>query len=51
MVEIGVPFTDPMADGTTIQRASFVALADGVTLPWILGELRPLETRHLCRFC
>ena len=26
VVEIGVPFSDPMADGTTIQRASFVAL-------------------------
>ena len=39
VVEIGVPFTDPMADGTTIQRASFAALADGVTLPWILSEL------------
>jgi tryptophan synthase alpha chain len=46
VVEIGVPFTDPMADGTTIQRASYVALADGVTLPWILDELRSLETRH-----
>jgi tryptophan synthase alpha chain len=46
VVEIGVPFTDPMADGTTIQRASFVALADGVTLPWILGELKSLELRH-----
>jgi tryptophan synthase alpha chain len=39
VVEIGVPFSDPMADGTTIQRASFVALADGVTLPWILQAL------------
>jgi tryptophan synthase alpha chain len=39
VVEIGVPFSDPMADGTTIQRASCVALADGVTLPWILQEL------------
>jgi tryptophan synthase alpha chain len=39
IVEIGVPFSDPMADGTTIQRASFVALADGVTLPWILEQL------------
>jgi tryptophan synthase alpha chain len=39
VVEIGVPFTDPMADGTTIQRASFAALADGVTLPWILQAL------------
>jgi tryptophan synthase alpha chain len=40
VVEIGVPFSDPMADGTTVQRASFAALADGVTLPWILEELR-----------
>ncbi len=39
VVEIGVPFTDPMADGTTIQRASFKALSDGVTLPWIIAEL------------
>jgi tryptophan synthase alpha chain len=39
VVEIGVPFSDPMADGTTIQRASFAALADGVTLPWILEAL------------
>jgi tryptophan synthase alpha chain len=46
VVEIGVPFTDPMADGTTIQRASFVALGDGVTLAWILAELESLETRH-----
>jgi tryptophan synthase alpha chain len=46
VVEIGVPFSDPMADGTTVQRASFVALADGVTLPWILEELRAVEPRH-----
>ena len=39
VVEIGVPFSDPMADGTTIQRASAGALSGGVTLPWILGEL------------
>jgi tryptophan synthase alpha chain len=46
VVEIGVPFSDPMADGTTIQRASFAALADGVTLPWILEELDSIEPRH-----
>jgi tryptophan synthase alpha chain len=46
VVEIGVPFSDPMADGATIQRASFVALADGVTLPWILQELRELPAPH-----
>jgi tryptophan synthase alpha chain len=46
VVEIGVPFSDPMADGTTVQRASFAALADGTTLPWILDELRSIEPRH-----
>jgi tryptophan synthase alpha chain len=39
VVEIGVPFSDPMADGSTIQRASFAALGNGVTLRWILDEL------------
>ena len=39
VVEIGVPFTDPMADGVTIQRSSQVALAQGVSLRWILSEL------------
>lgn len=38
-VEIGVPFTDPMADGVTVQRASEAALAQGVTLSWIFDEL------------
>jgi tryptophan synthase alpha chain len=40
VVEIGVPFSDPMADGSTIQRASFRALQGGVTLPWILKTLK-----------
>ena len=39
VIEIGVPFTDPMADGVTIQRSSAVALAQGVSLAWILDEL------------
>jgi tryptophan synthase alpha chain len=40
VVEVGVPFTDPMADGVTIQRASEQALRNGVTLHWILEELQ-----------
>lgn len=36
IIEIGVPFTDPMADGLTIQKASHKALQNGVTLKWIL---------------
>jgi len=42
VMEIGVPFTDPMADGVTIQRSSLAALAQGVTLKWILDSLATL---------
>jgi tryptophan synthase alpha chain len=31
MIELGVPFSDPLADGPTIQNSSFVALQNGVT--------------------
>lgn len=31
MVELGIPFSDPLADGATIQKASFCALKNGVT--------------------
>jgi len=47
VVEIGVPFSDPMADGSTIQRASFAALGNGVTLRWILDELAALSERSV----
>ena len=43
IVELGIPFSDPMADGATIQRASFCALQNGVTPQLCLdlaGELR-----------
>ena len=43
VIEVGVPFTDPMADGVTIQRASLAALAQGVSLAWILDELTALQ--------
>jgi tryptophan synthase alpha chain len=31
IIELGIPFSDPLADGVTIQRASFQALQNGVT--------------------
>ncbi len=43
VVEIGVPFTDPMADGMTIQRSSREALRQGVSLRWLLAELTAME--------
>ena len=39
VVELGVPFSDPMADGMTIQRSSFKAIEDGVNLSWIFEQL------------
>jgi tryptophan synthase alpha chain len=39
VVELGIPFSDPMADGMTIQRSSFAALQKGVTLGWIFDQL------------
>ena len=39
VIEIGIPFSDPMADGMTIQRSSYVALREGVSLEWIFSEL------------
>ncbi len=45
VIEIGVPFSDPMADGMTIQRSSRAALAEGVTLAWIIAELTTLAQR------
>jgi len=47
IIELGVPFSDPMADGPTIQRASERALAYGVSLRIVLGmvhEFRKLDT-------
>jgi tryptophan synthase alpha chain len=43
VVEIGVPFTDPMADGMTIQRSSREALRQGFTLRWLLETLRDMQ--------
>jgi tryptophan synthase alpha chain len=40
LVEVGVPFSDPMADGLTIQRSSRTALERGATLQWILEVVR-----------
>ena len=39
VVELGIPFSDPMADGMTIQRSSFEALKKGVSLEWIFEQL------------
>ncbi|AOH36830.1 tryptophan synthase subunit alpha [Luteimonas sp. JM171] len=40
VIELGVPFSDPMADGPTIQRSSERALERGASLRWILESVR-----------
>ena len=40
IIELGVPFSDPMADGPTIQRASERALKNGMTLRRVLAIVR-----------
>jgi tryptophan synthase alpha chain len=43
IIEIGIPFSDPIADGPTIQQASVAALKQGVTLDWVLSEVVALR--------
>jgi len=43
IVELGVPFSDPLADGPTIQRASERALKNGVTLRKVLSFVKDLR--------
>ena len=45
VIELGVPFSDPMADGPTIQLSSERALAVGTTLADILATVKRVRTR------
>ena len=45
VLELGVPFSDPLADGPVIQRASERALGRGVTLPKVLAAVRRIRER------
>lgn len=39
VIELGVPFSDPLADGPTIQRSSYASLRAGTTVERVLGDL------------
>src|SRR5580765_8913722 len=45
VIELGVPFSDPLADGPTIQRASERALKSGTVLGGILELVRSIRTQ------
>src|SRR5450432_3706004 len=45
LIELGVPFSDPIADGPVIQRGSERALKAGTTLPRILEMARRIRAK------
>ena len=45
MIEIGIPFSDPQADGPIIQKASEIALSNGITLSIIFDQVRSIRKK------
>lgn len=43
MIEIGIPFSDPMADGEVIQEAASQALRNGMTLRYLFNQLKNIR--------
>jgi tryptophan synthase alpha chain len=48
LIELGVPFSDPLADGATIQASSQRALGNGMTLALCLDQAAALRARDVC---
>lgn len=45
MIEVGIPFSDPLADGPVIQSAGTVALKNGMTLETLFGQLDAIKSQ------
>lgn len=47
VIELGIPFTDPTADGPTIQKANTQALKNGITVTSVLQMVRDARKKGL----
>jgi len=47
MIEIGIPFSDPMADGKVIQESSTTALKNGMTLRKLFDQLKDIRKKNI----
>ena len=45
MIEVGIPFSDPMADGPVIQEAATTALRNGMTLKTLFAQLKAIKDK------
>lgn len=45
IIEIGIPFSDPMADGPVIQHSNDVALSNGMSIPLLFEQLKDIRKR------
>src|SRR5262245_12053936 len=45
MIEIGIPYSDPVADGPTVQGSNTVALKNGMRLSMLIGQVKEIRKK------
>ena len=49
IIELGIPFSDPIADGPVIQQASYEAIQNGATLRKIFKCMKDIDTEEIVK--
>lgn len=47
VIEVGMPYSDPLADGPIIQKASAIALENGITISTIFDQIEQIRKKHI----